>query len=91
MDYLWFDVGAIGPTDAVEVSLGAQARVLLLDSMNYAAYRNGGMWRGHGGWAVRTPVVLRPSCHGQWFVVVDLEGRGGQVQASVRVARGLAA
>jgi len=91
MQYLWFDVGVIGPTDVVEVSLSGQAQVVLLDPTNYSAYQRGGRWEGQGGWAVRTPVSMRPDCRGHFYVVVDLAGRGGSVRASVRVLRGLAA
>lgn len=91
MQYLWFDMGVIGPTDRVEVSLSTQARVLLLDSTNYAAYQCGGRWQGQGGWVVRTPACLRPGYRAHWIAVVDLDGRGGQVSANARVLRGLAA
>ena len=91
MNFLSFDLGVVGPTNLVEVSLDAQARVLLLDASSYAAFQRGGSWRGQGGWAIHTPVCLRPPCHGHWFVVVDLNGAAGRIRVDVRVLGGLAA
>lgn len=76
------------PGDTAVVSLGSQARVMLLDEQSFTAYRQGRAGRFHGGWATRSPVHLSPPCQGNWHVVVDLAGRSGRVSADVQLARG---
>ena len=84
MKFLHFAVSA-RPIDVIEVTLSSQARVLLLDSSNFAAYRSGRRFRYLGGWAKVSPCRLSPSRSGQWHVVVDLAGHGGSVRARVAV------
>lgn len=76
-----------GQNDQIIVTLSSQARVLLLDNYNFAAYKAGNNYRYSGGWATRSPVHLGVPHAGNWHVAVDLEGRAGAVQAGVRVAR----
>lgn len=75
----------IGPTDVVLVTLDGQANVMLLDDVNFSAYRRGNSFHYYGGWATRSPVRLVPPTQGRWNVVIDLGGRAGTVRASVRV------
>ena len=84
MNFLKYEFEA-GPDDVIEVSLSGQANVRLLDSPNFQSYRAG---RGHrciGGLAKVSPVRLRPPHRGHWFVVIDLGGYRGNVQASARL------
>ncbi|HSH81991.1 MAG TPA: DUF1883 domain-containing protein [Herpetosiphonaceae bacterium] len=77
-----FDLSA---NAVVEVTLDRQANVLLLDSLNYQAYRRGGSYRYTGGLAKVSPARLRPPHAGHWHIVIDLGGYAGQVRAGVRV------
>jgi len=86
MKYLVYDL-QIGPGDTVVVTLSHQARVLLLDSTNFSAYKCGHSFRYQGGWAKVSPVRLAPPHSGHWHVVVDLGGRAGSVRAGVRIVR----
>lgn len=77
----------IGPQDMIVVTLSHQARVMLLNSTNYSAYRCGRRFRYRGGWYTQSPVRLVPPCQGHWHVVIDLAGRAGSVRAGIRLAR----
>ncbi len=70
------------------VTLDGQANVLLLDDVNYSAYRAGRSYQYGGGWATRSPVRLSPPHHGHWHVAIDLGGYAGNVRAGVRVIEG---
>lgn len=85
MKFLHWDFNA-GPDNVVSVSLSAQANVLLMDDVNFQAYRSRRSYRYHGGHAKRSPVRLVPPHEGHWHVVVDLGGGSGRIQASVSVA-----
>ncbi len=86
MDHLHSEVQA-GPRDVVHVTLDKAARVLVMDSLNYSAYRNRRSFRFYGGWARVTPCRIAPPYSGRWHVVVDLEGRTGTIRAGVSVAQ----
>lgn len=71
--------------DSFRVHLESQARVLVMDPLNYGLYRQGRGFNAHGGWAVRSPITLAVPHTGMWYAVVDLDGRSGSVRASVDV------
>jgi hypothetical protein len=73
--------------DIVQVTLDGQANVMLLDSSNYEAYRNGRAFRYHGGHAKMSPVHLVAPRGGKWHIVVDLGGSTGSVRAGVGILR----
>ena len=75
-----------GPDNVVSVSLSSQANVLLMDDVNFRAYRSRRQYRYFGGRAKQTPVRLVPPHEGHWHVVVDLGGYSGRLQASIWVA-----
>lgn len=77
----------IGPEDSVVVNLDHRARVMLMDDLNFSAYRQGRPFRAVGGWQGASPVRLTPPHQGRWHAVVDLEGRSGRVRAGVQIAR----
>ncbi len=74
-----------GPSDTAVVTLDSQANVMLLDELNFQAYRRGASYRYVGGLAKQSPVRLSPPHRGHWHVVVDLGGNGGSVRAGVRI------
>lgn len=76
-----------GPRNIVQITLDKAARVLVMDSLNYSAYRHGRAFRYYGGWAKVTPFRVVPPHSGQWHVVIDFEGRAGFVRAGVSVAQ----
>ena len=80
---LWEFEAAFG--NAVEVKLAHQANVRLLDRYNFDRFKRGLAHRFSGGGATISPVRIQVPQAGHWFLVVDLGGRAGQVEASVRV------
>lgn len=85
MNFLRYDVST-NAGDVVEVTLrGNAANVFLVDNINFDNYQHGRQFKYFGGYYTRSPIVLRPPSPGHWNVIVDLGGRAGQVQASVRV------
>jgi hypothetical protein len=85
MEHLHWLVNA-GPENVVRVDLKTAANVMLLDDINYSAFRRRAAYRYHGGYYKRTPVHLSPPRTGRWHVVVHLGGYAGRVAASVAVA-----
>jgi len=84
MDFIHSET-SVAPTQAVEVRLDRQARVLLLDEANFHAYRTGRQFQYFGGWAQVSPCRIRPPRSGRWHLVIDLGGHAGRVDASMRV------
>lgn len=85
MQHLHWQVDA-GPENVVRVDLKTAANVMLLDDINYSAFRCGAAYRYHGGYYKSTPVRLSPPRTGRWHVVIHLGGYAGRVSASVAVA-----
>lgn len=73
--------------EAAVVTLDSQANVMLMDDINFSAYRSGRSFRYYGGLVKRSPVRLVAPHHGHWNVVVDLGGYAGSVRAGVSFAR----
>jgi len=88
MNFLHYDVWTQSG-DIIEVSLtGNAANVLLMDDSNFQNYRSGRQFQYHGGYFTQSPAIIRAPSAGHWKIVVDLGGRGGHVNAAVRVIRG---
>lgn len=86
MRYAQYDLGEQQEGSTAEVRLrGSSANVMLLDPDNFYSYRVGQPFKYRGGYQRRSPVRLEIPHDGQWYVVVDLGGYGGRVQASVTV------
>jgi hypothetical protein len=86
MRYVYYDLGEQQEgTTAVVRLRGSSANVLLLDAQNFAYYRAGQKFAYAGGLSRRSPVRLEVPKDGHWYVVVDLGGYGGRVQAAVEV------
>lgn len=79
------DLGQVRRGTVVEVELSARANVLLLDSSNFAHYRNRRRYRYYGGSVNRSPVRLTVPFNGHWHVVVDLGGYAGRANFTVSV------
>lgn len=85
MNYLYWDLGNIGPENVIEVTLDKQANVILLNTINYSNYKHGRKYTYYGGLAKVSPIRLSPKNFDHWYVVVDLGGYSGKVRASVNV------
>ena len=84
MNYLRYEIDA-GPNNVIQVTLDKRANVRLMDYSNFNNYSNGRQYRFYGGLATVSPFNIRPPSQGHWYVVIDLGGYSGSVQASVRV------
>jgi hypothetical protein len=82
MRFLHWDIQA-GPDNVVQVELDHAANVILLDDINFSAFRRGSRYRYFGGYYKQTPVRLVPPHEGAWHVVVHLGGYAGRVNASM--------
>jgi len=67
---------------AVEVALSAPANVLLMDWSEFNNYKARRAYRYYGGYAARSPVRIGIPHAGHWYVVVNLGGYSGSVNAS---------
>lgn len=85
MNFLHNDLGLLDGGETVEVTLSSAANVRLMDSNNFANYRNGSRHEFYGGHARRSPVRLAVPRRGHWHVAIDLGGYQGTVRAGVRV------
>ena len=89
MQFVQHDLGYCQGGEIVEVTLnGNAANVRLMDSANFASYRNGRQHRYYGGLAQRSPVRLQVPYAGHWYVTVDMQGLGGSVRSSARLLPG---
>lgn len=85
MRFIHSDLGQRRAGDRVQFTLrGNSANIRLLDSSNFSNYRRGQSFRGIMGRAVRSPALLQVPRSGHWYAVVDLQGLGGHVDASIR-------
>lgn len=84
MKFLEWNVQA-GPDNVVQVALDHAANVILLDDLNFSAFRRGGRYSYYGGYYRQTPVCIVPPRETHWHVVVHLGGYTGRVNASVTV------
>lgn len=86
MNFLHSD-SSLDRGEAALVTLDSQANVMLMDDINFSAYRSGRSYRYFGGLAERSPVRLVAPHSGHWNVVVDLGGYAGSVRAGVSFDR----
>ena len=85
MKYLSFEVD-VPENRAVRIDLsGTEANVRLMDWANFNSYKSNQAHRYYGGHYKSSPAMIRPPSPGHWYVVVDLGGAGGGVNAAVRV------
>lgn len=80
------DLGQLFTGVIVEVTPAHQANVYVMDARNFELYRRRRNARCMGGPArARVPVRFTIPTDDRWFVVVDLNGGRGKINASVRV------
>lgn len=85
MGYLYSNLGVLNDGDIVEVDLDSQANVILLDSGNYHAYKQGWDFNYYGGWAQYSPYDIAVPYSGLWHLVIDLGGTEGYIRYSINV------
>lgn len=55
----------------VEVQLTHAANVFLVNSTNFQKYKNGQDYTYHGGYYTKSPVRIRVSGSGRWYLIVE--------------------
>ncbi|MBT3982042.1 MAG: DUF1883 domain-containing protein [Bacteriovoracaceae bacterium] len=85
MKYLYKEIQTAG-SDAIQVDLtGNAANVMVMDAINFSNYKAGRRYRYSGGHYSRSPAIINPPHAGRWFVIVDLGGLSGRVDASIGI------
>jgi len=75
----------------IEVILSGPSYVRLIDTKNFHRYRLGRSFDYWGGRARKSPLRFRIPENGRYFVIVDTNGIGGKVKASVQIFQPLPA
>jgi len=75
----------VGPGQSIIVSLDQAANVQVMDDVNLRRYKLGQRFEYFGGFARRSPAVMKPPHPGRWNVAVDLGGGRGAVRVGIRV------
>jgi hypothetical protein len=85
MKFAYYDLGQLGAGATVIIGLpGTEANVQLLDSANFAKYRDGDpSWSYVGGHYTESPVRLVTPHPGHWYAAVDLGGARGNVESRI--------
>lgn len=74
----------VGYNQVIKVSLDARCNVFAIDSYNYDRYKKGLSFNYIGGYAKKSPIILKPHV-GHYYVVIDNGGDSYQLRASVQV------
>ncbi|UFW64452.1 DUF1883 domain-containing protein [Rhizobium laguerreae] len=85
MNFLHNDLGYLGGSETVEVTLDKAANVTLMDTANFNRYRTGGRHQYYGGEVTRSPLRVAVPRSGHWHLAVDLGGFAGTIRAGNRV------
>ena len=86
MEFIHSDLGFVSSGTNVRFDLsGNQANVKLIDDINFNYYKTGMKYHYVGGLAQKTIVTLTVPNSGHWHAVVDMNGVGGKVRASISV------
>lgn len=86
MNFTHYDLGNLEKGQVVEITLqGNAANVQLLDSQNFANYKNGRQYRYIGGLAKQSPIRLQTTHSSHWHIAIDLRGMRGNVRSSIRI------
>lgn len=91
MNFMRYDLGNLDRGKIVQVRLSVAANVRLMDSSNYANYKNGRQHRYYGGYVKTSPYNITVPNYGHWYVTIDLGGYAGRVKCNVNVFNGLLA
>jgi hypothetical protein len=71
--------------DIVEVDLDNDANVRMMNRENFDKYQEGESFFRYGGWVTRSPVHIRVPKTGNWYIVVDLDGKPGHVNFYITI------
>jgi hypothetical protein len=85
MHFTHYDLGQQRRGAAFRITLsGSAANVRLMDSSNFASYKNDRRHSYYGGLMKRSPVDLVVPRSGHWHVTVDMAGLRGSTRSSIQ-------
>lgn len=84
MTYYKHHLGQCTKGVIIEVSISMPAYIRLVDTKNFHRYRLGRSFVYWGGIARKSPLRFKIPENGRYFVIVDTNGIGGKVRASVQ-------
>ena len=91
MSYYKHHLGECAKGLHIEVKISGPSYVRLIDTKNFHRYRLGRSFDYWGGIARKSPLRFRIPENDRYFVIVDTNGIGGKVNASVQVFQPLPA
>jgi len=86
MQFLHYQVKA-DPDRIIQVTIDHEASIKLMDTFNFAKYSQGKTPDFQGGIYPASTVEFRVYKNDTWHVVVDLDGKKGEVKASVKLIK----
>lgn len=89
MNFSYYDLGQVSSGKIVEVTLTKAANVKLMDSSNFANYKNGKRHRYYGGYVKQSPFKIPVPHSAHWYVTIDLGGYAGSLRHGVQVLPGI--
>ena len=91
MSYYKHHLGQCSKGVIIEVTISGTAYIRLVDTKNFHRYRLCRSFDYWGGIARKSPLRFRIPENGRYFVLVDTNGIGGKVNASVQTFQPLPA
>ena len=89
MNYQHWNLGHLSGGEIVEVTIsGTGPNVLLMNTTNFNAFKNGRQHRYYGGLAKKSPVRLQVPSAGTWHLVIHFGGYKGSAKVGVNVLPG---
>ena len=81
-DFIYYEFRNASAGDQIRVTLDRAANVLLVSESDFRRYRDGQAYHYYGGLARRSPVVFDVPRAGNWYVVINLGGRTGNIRSN---------
>lgn len=88
MEFIYSDLGILSGGEEFEVFISRDANVCLLDSTNFFRYKSNSDFSYIGGHYRKGVCRLQVPSAGQWYIVIDLGGEGGNIRYDIRDVTG---
>ena len=80
-----YDLGKAGPGQSIVINITRSVMVRVLDSENYALYKQGKECRAFQGQLTSSPYRFKIPREDSWYVVIDPDTYSGCAEFSVRL------
>ena len=71
--------------DILSISIDRKVNIYLMDSVNFARYKNNERCDYYGGAVNNSPYNISVPRTGHWYIVIDLGGGAGMLNYSIKV------